>query len=103
MTWHRQENTSDKGKMTDIIELLEQIRYKIILPLHPRTKKKLQEFELWGRINKVSNLCITEPVGYLEMLGLLSNCAMTLTDSGGVSKESFFAGVKSLFMVDLRV
>ncbi len=103
MTWHRQENTSDKGKMTDIIELLEQIRYKIILPLHPRTKKKLQEFELWDRINKVSNLCITEPVGYLEMIGLLSNCAMTLTDSGGVSKESFFAGVKSLFMVDLRV
>ncbi len=103
MTWHRQENTTNREEMIKIIDLLEHIEHKIICPLHPRTRKKLQEFGLWDRVQDIINLKIIEPVGYLQMIGLLSGCRMTLTDSGGLSKESFFAGVKSLFMVDLRV
>lgn len=103
MTWHRQENTSDRETMLRIIELLEAVPYRIICPLHPRTRSVLMQFGLWERIAAIRNLRIIEPVGYMEMTALLSCCRMTLTDSGGLSKESFFAGVKCLFMLNLCV
>ena len=103
MTWHRQENTSDRETMLRIIELLEAVPYRIICPLHPRTRSMLMQFGLWKRIAVIRNLRIIEPVGYMEMAALLSCCRMTLTDSGGLSKESFFAGVKCLFMLNLHV
>ena len=103
MTWHRQENTSDRESMLQIIELLEAIPYRIVCPLHPRTEKMLQQFGLWERAVAIRNLLMIEPVGYIEMVALLSGCRMTLTDSGGLSKESFFAEVKCLFMLDLSV
>lgn len=103
MTWHRQENTTDIVKVQRIVELLEQIEEKIICPLHPRTRNVLLQFGLWERILAIPNLYIIDPIGYLEMVTLTANCRMTLTDSGGLSKESFFAGVKCLFMVELRV
>lgn len=103
MTWHRQENTSDRETLLQIIELLEAIPYKIVCPLHPRTRKMLKQFGLWERVTSIRNLFVTEPVGYMEMVALLSGCRMTLTDSGGLSHESFFAGVKCLFMLDLNV
>ncbi|WP_287331584.1 UDP-N-acetylglucosamine 2-epimerase (non-hydrolyzing) [Parabacteroides sp.] len=103
MTWHRQENTADRDTIQQIIELVELIDETIVCPLHPRTRNALRQFGLWNRINAVRNLHIVEPVGYLEMITLVSNCRMTLTDSGGLSKESFFAGVKCLFMANLHV
>lgn len=102
MTWHRQENTSSKRKMNSIINFIEKINYKIILPLHPRTKKLLQEYGLWQHITSLNNLIITEPLGYLEIVTLLNNCKLVLTDSGGLSKESSFSGAKCLFMLDLK-
>lgn len=103
MTWHRQENTSDRETMLRIIGLLEAVPYQIICPLHPRTRSMLIQFGLWERAAAIRNLLIIEPVGYMEMVVLLSCCRMTLTDSGGLSKESFFAGVKCLFMLNLHV
>lgn len=103
MTWHRQENTMEKVRMENILSLLEKIRYKILLPLHPRTKKCLIENNLWDRINNIENLILTDPVGYNEMVALQSRCRVILTDSGGLSKESCFAGVRCFFMIDLNV
>ena len=103
MTWHRQENTSSREAMVHIIELLEQIDVPIVCPLHPRTKNALLKLGLWERVELISNLKLIAPVGYFEMIALTSNCRMTLTDSGGLSKESFFAGVMCLFMIDLHV
>ncbi len=103
MTWHRQENTESKERMEQILSFLEKVESKILYPMHPRTKKVLHEFGLWERLNNISNLKVIEPVGYVEMVYLQSNCKIILTDSGGLSKESVFAGVKCLFMVDLHV
>lgn len=103
MTWHRQENTDDKRRVEQIVSFLEQIETKILYPIHPRTKKVLREYGMWERVCDISNLCIIEPVGYNEMVYLQSNCKVILTDSGGLSKESVFAGAKCLFMVDLGV
>lgn len=103
MTWHRQENTGKEERVEKIVSFLEMIKCKILYPVHPRTRKVLIDYGLWDRIFKIENLTIIEPVGYDEMVYLQSNCKVILTDSGGLSKESAFAGAKCLFMADLNV
>jgi len=85
-TIHRQENTDDIDKLKFIFEGLEKIskEKQVILPLHPRTKAILKK-------NNLSfNLKIIDPVGYFDMLELLKNCNLVITDSGGLQKEAFF-------------
>lgn len=103
MTWHRQENTDCKERMEEILDFLEKVSCKIIYPVHPRTRKMLQYYNLWKRIEKIENLILTEPLGYEKMVYLQNNSKIILTDSGGLSKESAFAGVRCLFMMDLTV
>lgn len=103
MTWHRQENTSSKDRMLQIISFLEQIDYPIVFPLHPRTKKKLEEYGLLERLIAMKNMKIIKPVGYFEMVKLLDGCRFILSDSGGTSKESAYAGKKCYFLLNLIV
>lgn len=103
MTWHRQENTCSKERMESILNLVERMGSKIICPLHPRTRKCLAEYGLSERAEKISNLEIAEPVGYAEMVRLMNRARLILTDSGGLSKESSFAGAKCLFMLEMDV
>ena len=85
-TIHRQENTDNPQKLSGIFTALEEIHKNIpvILPLHPRTKKVLQELELTPQVIYI------DPVGYFDMLELLKNCKLVITDSGGLQKEAFF-------------
>ena len=103
MTWHRQENTSSKERMESILHLVECLGEKVICPLHPRTRKCLIEYGLWERAKSIENFEIIEPVGYMEMVTLMQRAKLILTDSGGVSKESSYAGAKCLFMMDVEV
>ncbi len=86
VTIHRQENTDNPEKLKAIFSALDSIQDKmpVILPLHPRTKKALANYS----IN--TNVRLIEPVGYFDMLMLLKNCKMVITDSGGLQKEAFF-------------
>ena len=63
---------------------LANVNYKVIFPIHPRTKNNLTRFN----ISLPSNVKMIEPVGYLEFLQLLRNCKLVLTDSGGVQEEA---------------
>jgi len=85
-TVHRAENTDDLDRLKNIIDALNEINQEkqIVLPLHPRTKAILEKNNL-----KV-NFTIIEPVGYLEMVYLIKNSTMIMTDSGGLQKEAFF-------------
>lgn len=87
-TIHRQENTDDESKLRSIFDAFEEIseNRKVILPLHPRTTKKLKGYG----IEPSKKIQILEPVGYFEMIWLLSNCSCVVTDSGGLQKEAFF-------------
>ncbi|WP_109302011.1 non-hydrolyzing UDP-N-acetylglucosamine 2-epimerase [Aquimarina sp. AU474] len=87
-TIHRAENTDSKEKLTAIFSALSQIasKEKVILPLHPRTKSYLEKYN----IELSPSIEIIAPVGYLEMIWLLANCSMVITDSGGVQKEAYF-------------
>ena len=85
-TIHRQENTDAIKKLKEIFEGLEEINYSktVIVPLHPRTKAILNQHNL------SYNVKIIDPVGYFDMLELLKNCNLVITDSGGLQKEAFF-------------
>ena len=85
-TIHRQENTDDLEKLKSVFEGLETIskEMQVVLPLHPRTKQILEKHQL------EYDITIITPVGYFDMLELLKNCKMVVTDSGGLQKEAFF-------------
>lgn len=86
-TLHRAENTDAPTRLRNIVVALNTIHREIapiVLPLHPRTLKKIKQNGLQLDVN------VIEPVGYLEMLWLLKHCQLILTDSGGVQKEAFF-------------
>jgi UDP-GlcNAc3NAcA epimerase len=86
-TIHRAENTDDEKRLKDIFEALDDIakEKQIILPLHPRTKNIIKKLDI-----NIKNLTIIDPVGYLEMVWLIDNCSLVMTDSGGLQKEAYF-------------
>ncbi len=86
-TVHRAENTDDPIRLRNIISALNEIAkdQQAILPLHPRTKKILLQEKY-----DTSNLTIIDPVGYLNMVWLIDNCSLVMTDSGGLQKEAYF-------------
>jgi UDP-GlcNAc3NAcA epimerase len=85
-TLHRAENTNDSKRLIQICQAFNEInqKVKVVLPLHPRTKSFL------ANQNIQLNAHIIDPVGYFDMLALLKNCKMVLTDSGGLQKEAYF-------------
>ncbi len=85
-TVHRAENTDDKASLAGVIEGLSNSELPVVLPLHPRTKAMISQFNL----TISESIHIIPPVSYLEMVWLEANCALVATDSGGVQKEAFF-------------
>lgn len=85
-TLHRAENTDDKARLSSIVDALNSIHksMRIVMPLHPRTTGFLEKFGL--RLN----VDLIDPVGYFDMIELLKNCSLVLTDSGGLQKEAYF-------------
>lgn len=95
-TIHRAENTNDINRLKNIIEALNEVNKKIILPLHPRTKKYISDYNL--KFNY--NVKVIDPIGYLEMLYLEDNSIKIVTDSGGVQKEAYFMKKPCITMRD---
>lgn len=96
VTIHRAENTNDIGRLKNIIEALNESGEKIILPIHPRTKKFIENYGLGFN----ENIKLIDPVGFLDMIYLEKNCKKIVTDSGGVQKEAFFMGKPCITMRD---
>lgn len=86
-TLHRAENTDDETILHSIVSSLNHIHENVcpvVLPLHPRTKAKLEQFGIELKVKLI------DPVGYFDMIELLKNCSLVMTDSGGLQKEAFF-------------
>ncbi|MHA1306133.1 MAG: non-hydrolyzing UDP-N-acetylglucosamine 2-epimerase [Candidatus Heimdallarchaeota archaeon] len=86
-TIHRAENTTDE-KLPIIVNELLDLEHPLVVPLHPRTRKKLQELNLLEKVEK--KLTIIDPVGYYEFTKLLQDSIAVITDSGGVQKEAYW-------------
>jgi UDP-GlcNAc3NAcA epimerase len=95
-TIHRDHNTDNPLRLQDIFEALLEIalekKIKVVLPLHPRTKKKMETLpsELNERVKANTNIQIIQPVSFLEMIALEKNAQLIITDSGGVQKEAYY-------------
>ncbi|MDY0095877.1 MAG: UDP-N-acetylglucosamine 2-epimerase (non-hydrolyzing) [Candidatus Vecturithrix sp.] len=85
-TIHRAENTDDSKRLSAIFDGFSAFGQEIVLPLHPRTRARLNALKMVLS----SNIRIVEPVGYLDMAMLEKNASLIATDSGGVQKEAFF-------------
>ena len=96
-TIHRDSNTDNTENLNQIIRGLLQIQrvsnQSIVLPLHPRTRKKMTELlnpSVAKELSDNSKIHVIDPAGFLDMISLESNCSLVITDSGGVQKEAFF-------------
>jgi UDP-N-acetylglucosamine 2-epimerase (non-hydrolysing) len=102
MTMHRPANVDTEKGLQSILELIELSSKdtKIIFPIHPRTRAHMEKFGLADRLDQAKNLIMTEPLGYLEFIQLMSNATAILTDSGGIQEETTYLGVPCLTFRD---
>ena len=99
-TIHRAENTDDPIRLKAIFSALTELgkSNKIVLPIHPRTRKALSG--VGGFPSDESGLTLLDPIGYLDILMLEKNASLIITDSGGIQKEAFFHMVPCITLRD---
>jgi UDP-GlcNAc3NAcA epimerase len=98
-TLHRAGNVDDAGALaqaTDLLVAAGERQGPVVVPLHPRTRARLESAGLAGRLQGSSDVRLTDPLGYLDFSCLLRRARAVLTDSGGVQKEAYLAAVPCL-------
>lgn len=98
VTAHRAGNVDDPERLLALVELLERIPARALMAVHPRTRVRLEEANLLGRLEEIGPLVVTAPLAYMEFTALLCQARAVLTDSGGVQKEAYLAGVPCITM-----
>lgn len=93
VTSHRAGNVDDPARLTKLLELLRALPTPVVFPVHPRTQERLRAMGSWDELTEMEGMHVTEPLGYAEFTALLCNTRAMLTDSGGVQKEAYLAGV----------
>jgi len=96
LTAHRAGNVDDAHRLRALVELIRSLPLPVLVPLHPRTRARLHAAGLLERLQRSEGVRLTEPLGYLEFSALLCQARAVLTDSGGVQKEAYLAGVPCL-------
>ena len=91
VTAHRAGNVDDPGRLEQLVSLLLALPGPVVLPLHPRTRERLAAIGALARLE--DSLVVTPPLGYFETAALLCNARALVTDSGGMQKEAYLAGV----------
>lgn len=89
-TLHRPSNVDDDAMLSRLVGVLLEVagRMPVVFPTHPRTRARLEASGLMERVKACGNIRLTDPVGYVECVGLMSRSRLVLTDSGGVQEES---------------
>lgn len=98
LTLHRPSNVDDPAAFGRILDGLEAIlpRCPVVFPVHPRTRRRLAEFGLEARLERLGNLRLCAPLGYLAFVSLLMEARFVMTDSGGIQEETTALGVPCL-------
>ena len=96
-TFHRPGNVDEPAKLKELVGTIKGIAAtnQVVFPVHPRTKNNLIKNNLWEEVQD-SNIIITEPVGYIDFMQLISNSLGVITDSGGIQEETTFMQVPCL-------
>ncbi len=93
LTAHRAGNVDDPERLRALVALIRALPAPVLFPLHPRTRARLQDAGLLAELQDSTALTLCEPLGYIEFSALLCQARAVLTDSGGVQKEAYLAGV----------
>src|SRR5579872_844017 len=95
VTMHRPANVDDRDTLARVADQLAAVagRLPLVFPVHPRTRRRIEEFGLAGRL---AALRLVEPLGYIEFMSLVSDSRLVLTDSGGVQEETTYLGIPCL-------
>lgn len=98
LTLHRPSNVDKREVLAGLLDALAEVQraVPVVFPAHPRTIKQVREFGFEAKLANMSNLIVTEPLGYLTFLNLMANARLVLTDSGGIQEETTILGVPCL-------
>lgn len=90
ITLHRPSNVDNLIRLKDVFDNFDKLSktYKLVYPIHPRTKTNLKKIGYYEKVMSNSNIILTEPLGYLEFTCLMNNCFYVITDSGGLQEET---------------
>ncbi len=101
VTAHRPSNVDDADNLHALLDLVASVARElpVIFPMHPRTREMVARFGMEDMLDR-SNLLVTSPLGYLDMLGVLKDARVILTDSGGLQEEALMLGVPCITLRD---
>jgi UDP-N-acetylglucosamine 2-epimerase (non-hydrolysing) len=94
-TFHRPENVDNPESLKLILGILQNFSgdHRVVFPVHPRTRMRLEQNKWLDKIQSDPNILVTEPLSYFEFLKLVSNASLVITDSGGVQEETSFLNI----------
>jgi UDP-N-acetylglucosamine 2-epimerase (non-hydrolysing) len=98
-TAHRAENVDNVQVLETFLEVFSESPIPIVYPMHPRTKLRLQENSMLTQMEKLKNVFILPPLGYLDFLILMKNCKLIITDSGGIQEEATSPSLRKRVLV----
>ncbi|HTA15878.1 MAG TPA: UDP-N-acetylglucosamine 2-epimerase (non-hydrolyzing) [Solirubrobacteraceae bacterium] len=93
LTAHRAGNVDDPERLRALVQIVSRLPGTTVFPVHPRTRVRLQDAGLMAELEALEHLHLTQPLGYVEFSALVYGARAVLTDSGGVQKEAYLAGV----------
>jgi UDP-N-acetylglucosamine 2-epimerase (non-hydrolysing) len=98
VTLHRPSNVDDLDNLTQLCESLQTIarRLPLVFPVHPRTRKKMEQSGLMGPMQECDGLIMPEPMPYIRFMSLVFNCRLVITDSGGIQEKTSYLGIPCL-------
>jgi UDP-N-acetylglucosamine 2-epimerase (non-hydrolysing)/UDP-GlcNAc3NAcA epimerase len=99
-TAHRAGNVDDPARLRALVDLLLALPLAVVLPLHPRTRARLEAAGWLGELEAAEHVRLRPPLGYLAFTALLTRARAVLTDSGGAQKEAYLAGVPCVTLRD---
>ncbi len=98
VTLHRPSNVDTREALAPLVEALLTVsqRVPLVFAVHPRTRKKLQEFALMERLSGSGAVRVVDPLGYIQFMNLVTGARVVITDSGGVQEETTYLGIPCL-------
>jgi len=99
VTFHRAENVDNPQVLRDFVKILKKSPIPIVFSVHPRTRKRLQEYGLWSEVDELPHLQMLPPQGYFDFLALMKNAKVIVTDSGGLQEEATHPKIRKPVLV----
>ena len=98
VTLHRPSNVDAQEALGPLVEGLTAVskRLPLIFPVHPRTRQRLEAFDLWRTLEQASGIRLLDPISYIPFMSLVQHARMVITDSGGIQEETTYLGIPCL-------